>query len=200
MLINWSNHCYKGPCQFDRDGDTFSVHTDAPDGRGSWFAPYVGDITPGQSLVFYGQKTNGTMMVLFFNNVDYMDSVEVNNGDIITVPQNINRIRVDLRLWDQQGNAQFTDVDLEPYEISTGEGLAVPPPDTTQKHHVTGYKWGRCIALFVQGDEDPVPPDFESITAYQVTGFQHGRRLDLDIGFPIYLEGEPAYQGEEEQE
>jgi hypothetical protein len=83
----------------------------------------------------------------------------------------------------------------------------VPPPDMAQKHHITGWKWGRNIALLVHNlntsdaIDTSVPPayaDGDNIIPYEIQGWQHGRRLDLEIGNMIVVRSESC--GDEEEE
>jgi hypothetical protein len=198
FFTTWRNHCYRGPCEFSRTAGSFTIQTDVPDGRGSWYC--YADVTPaeGEQFLFQGQVDGpGQCRILFYSGDEVASSLAVEGGTIVTIPPDTDRLRLDLRLWNAQGTAVFSGISLDPYEPPPPPepGLEVPPPDATQKHHVTGWKWGRNIALIIhnchsegteESEESDVPPTYidqnEDIIPYEVRGWQHGRRLDLQIG------------------
>jgi hypothetical protein len=202
MLTNWKSHCYIAPVQFDRSGDALIIQTDSENSRGSWFAWWDAPIRQGEKYQLLGTHDAGVVKVLFYRTqTDFMFSVSLEPGEFFHIPEDATMIRVDCRLWNEKGRAVFQGIKVllyeEPEEPEPDENpiLPIPEPDLMQKHHVTGYKWGRNIFVMVHGDEEAIiPPDWGD--AYEVKGTQTGRRLDLEIGNMITAE-EPA---EKEQE
>jgi hypothetical protein len=210
-LANWRAYVYAGDPQFSRTADSLVIRNDSRDDRGSWFAYWDGAITAGEQYLVAGDwpEATGQVLVPFWQNGRFQTSFYITApGQVITVPSNVDRMRLDCRLWSEIGTAEFSGMIIEPYEepIDPGpdpaEPLPVPAaPIHQQARAVTGYKWGQNLALVIHPEdteaEGPIyfPPDFDPATelAYEVTGFQHGRHIDLEIGYPV-----PAPAEEEE--
>lgn len=226
MLSEWQSHSTKGEPIFIKDGSLLTIIND-PNERGVWSAE--APVNPGDKLLFYGTWSgSGTINVrlIWFDLVDELDSILQNSDPIPTllvVPADATHVRVNCIL-SGEGTAVFDNIELVPESVEE-EFLPVPPPDMAQKHHVTGWKWGRNIALLVhdsvqivdeeaQACADPMPPadlNPEQIVynqeppdygiPYAVSGWQHGRNLDLQIG-NMYLDPDPDPDSElvEEEE
>ncbi len=199
LLNNWRQHCYSGPCEFSREGDNFTIQTDAPYGRGSWYCFLDSTVVPGQQFQFSGQHLGGAMVALFYSDSEFIKNTPIVDGQIITIPEDINRLRVDLRLWNQQGIAHFQNISLEDYEEPDPEQpvntdpLPVPLPNEMQCHAVTGYKWGSNMFLLVE-DGDAVPGYFQEPNV--VRGHQVGRDIHLKVGFPFFADLGPSEEEE----
>lgn len=195
MFTRWKSHCYQGSCKFAREGTRFQISSQTANGRGSWYAYYDEPLAGGDRFTVYGRVSGpGTMKVLCYAGDEVIESTPVVHEQSFRVPEQTERMRLDLRLWNRKGTAVFQDIAIVPQSapVVPPRGLPVPPPDTTQKHHVTGWKWGRNIALVTHGDT-MTPPCFgiaDEIIPYEVRGFQHGRRLDLEIGHMYFDEEE----------
>ena len=209
MLTNWKSHCWQGPCQFERTDETFIIKNDASNCRGGWICYADEAICPGDQFLLNGSYQLGYISAIWYHDKEYISGQHIEPGEPFAAPEDkdVNRIRVDLRLWGQEGIATFSEISLERYtpepepEPELDLFLQVPPPDTTQKHHVTGWKWGRNIALMVHDlPEDSelaaadTPPTYidqnEDIIPYEVKGWQHGRHLDLEIGNMFFTDEE----------
>ena len=198
MLNEWFSHCYVASCQFDRTGDALIITNDTAEARGSWIAWWSEAVALGQQYQLLGMQDGGQFKALFYRTQsDYMHSVDIEPGSIFEIPDEATMLRIDGRLWNEKGKAIFQNIQVVAYQESEPEPeppevnptLPLPEPDTLPKSHVTGYKWGRNIFVMVHGDAPPIPPDWGD--AYEVKGFQHGRRLDLEIG-NIITAAEPA--------
>jgi hypothetical protein len=197
MFTKWKSHCYQGSCKFAREGTRFQISSQTANGRGSWYAFYDEPVAGGDRFIVYGRVSGpGTIKVLCYAGDELIESIPVTHEQSFCAHERTDRMRLDLRLWNRKGMAVFQDIAIIPQSKPAvpPRGLPLPPPDTTQKHHVSGWKWGRNIALmvhdeaphtpitYVDGSEDPIP--------YEVRGFQHGRRLDLEIGHMYFDEEE----------
>ena len=194
MLRDWNSYCRVAPSTFERHGNLLIITNDTPESQGFWYAWWDEPVKPGQKFQVFGTHNGGHIAALFFrSDKDFMHSVEVAPGEVFEIPEEATVLRIDCRLWKEQGKAIFDNVHIieyaEPQEEEGPPVLPIPQPDLMQKHHVTGYKWGRNVFVMVHGDEPMVPPDWGD--AYEVKGYQHGRRLDLEIGNMITAE-EPA--------
>ena len=189
MLTNWTTNPTRGNPIFVHDDYILTIICQEGD-RGVWTS--TAPVTPGEPLIFTGEWNNGKVRLIFYDeNEDEVFSQIVDSGTTpleLVVPEDAVLIRVNC-VQTGSGTAVFQHIDLMPPEPEPeiDPFLPVPPPDTTQKHHVTGWKWGRNIALHVHEDDLPdEPPDYidenEDIIPYEVRGWQHGRRLDLEIG------------------
>jgi hypothetical protein len=184
------------PVQFDRSGDALIIQNDAETSQGTWMAWWDEPIHQGQKYQLLGTNDAGHIKVLFYRTqTDYMHSEILEPGETFEIPEDATMFRVDCRFWGEKGRAIFqgikvllyTDPEEPPDDDEEGPViLPIPEPDLMQKHHVTGYKWGRNIFVMVHGDDPMIPPDWGD--AYEVKGYQHGRRLDLEIGNMITAE------------
>jgi hypothetical protein len=194
MLTSWRSHCWRGPCQFGRTETSFSIQTDADNARGGWICVADTPVTAGDIFILSGTYHTGTIHALWYLDGEYLQGSRIEPGYPFMAPEDANRLRIDLRLWNQQGFAEFRNIMLSEYggdlpqdepedpPAEETEPLPVPLPDLAQKHHVTGWKWGRNIALMVHEEETSTPPYYGDDHPYEVKGWQHGRRLDLEIG------------------
>ncbi len=187
-MLTFRHHTYSGNPLFIQDQNALTIINDDEADRGSWIGRYQGELIPGELFTLAGSwgEIGACALVFELEDETYLTINNAAPGQFFTVPVGAILMRLDARLWRTVGVARFENLDLLPYaeppepepEI---EGLPVPPPDMAQKHHVTGYKWGRNIALLVHGD-DIQPPDYGEDHPYEIKGWQHGSHLDLEIG------------------
>jgi hypothetical protein len=205
-LANWRAYVYAGKPQFSRTAESLLISNDGRDDRGSWFAYWEGEIAAGKQYVVAGAwpEAAGQVVVPFWQNGRFQTSFYITApGQIVTVPAGADKMRLDCRLWNDIGTAEFTGMTLRPYEEPPEpdpdpEPVALPVPAAPihqQARAVTGYKWGQNLALVIhpeeplQGEDGLItfPPDYDPATelAYEVTGFLHGRTIELEIGWPV---------------
>jgi len=201
LLTSWISHCWSGPCEFGRSGeDTFTIQTDQADGRGGWICQAADvDLSLGRPLVLHGSYHTGRIQGLCFAGEEIVWSERLEPGLPFTPPVDADRLRIDLRLWDTQGLAEFREIGLSLYveprpepepepEPDPDPGLPLPPVDTLQAHRVSGYKWGRVFLLWdIDGEEAAVPPQG---CPWEVAGYQVGRSLSLQVQRPYIPDDE----------
>jgi hypothetical protein len=190
MLNDFFSHCYVAPVQFDRVGDALIITNDAPDSRGSWIAWWSDAVKPGQMFQLLGVHTGGQIKALFFQSQsEYMNSVDIEPGDIFEIIEGATMLRIDLRLWDVQGTANFQNIRIveyvepepDPEPDDPPVTLPLPTPNILEDRYWVGYKWGRNVFIMDTSEEGfSIPADRGD--AYEVQGVQRGRNINLEIG------------------
>jgi hypothetical protein len=113
MLPNWKSHCYHAPVQFEQIGRTLTIINDAPDSQGSWIAWHNHPIHPGRRFQLLGSHDGGHIKIRFFRiQTDYLHGCTLEPGETFTVPPGAALLRVDCRLWGEQGRATFQNIHL----------------------------------------------------------------------------------------
>jgi len=199
MLQDFFSHCYIAPVQFDRVDTSLIITNDAATSRGTWMAWWDSAVKPGQIFQLLGTHDGGHIKALFFiTQADYMHSVEIEPGAIFEIPEDAAMLRIDLRLWDEQGMAIFKDIDLVEYtepepdpdpdpEPDTDPVLPVPEPVILEERYWVGYKWGRNIFITDTADDTAMIPADRG-DAYEIQGVQRNRNINLEIGNIIIAE------------
>ena len=196
MLQDFFSHCYVAPVQFDRIDEALIITNDAENSRGTWLAWWDTVVTPGQKFQLLGTHDGGQIWVLYFlTQADFYHAEIIEPGQVFEIPEYVTMLRIDLRLWDEQGKAIFQDINIKEYvepdpepEPDINPTLPVPTPDILEERYWVGYKWGRNIFIMdtAEGEAPAIPIDRGD--AYEVKGTQRNRNLNLEIGNIITAE------------
>jgi len=147
MLNDFFSHCYVAPVQFERIGNSLVITNDESDARGSWIAWWYTNVKPGQKFQLAGTYEGGQIIVLFFQtHADYLSGRRIEPGEVITVPDSATMMRIDLRLWEQQGKAVFNNIRLdEYYEPDPEPEPESVLPEILEDRYKIGTKFGRSL-------------------------------------------------------
>jgi hypothetical protein len=204
MLQEFFSHCYIAPVQFDRIDQAYIITNDEPTSQGSWIAWWDSAVQSGQKYQLLGKHDGGNIWVVYFlTQSDFFHAEIIEPGQVFEIPENITMLRIDLRLWDEQGKAIFQNIEVVEYQEPAPEPdpdpeepavLPIPTPEIMEERFWVGYKWGRNIFIMDTAEGEPPSIPIDRGDAYEVKGTQRNRAINLEIGNIITAEPDKEEQ------
>jgi hypothetical protein len=104
---------------------------------------YNQPIHPGRRLQLLGSHEGGHIKIRFFRTqTDYMHGCTLKPGETFTVPAGAALLRVDCRLWGEQGRATFQNIHLVDLPLHNKPSLH---PHILEQRYRIGIKHGRTL-------------------------------------------------------
>jgi hypothetical protein len=125
MLTNWKFYKHAGEPTGKQSGTTFSISAGVND-QGTYYNVWDSDVVPGQRYRYDGAESGSkpTTLLVFFDGTRFVESVKARGGQVIIVPDGVNKMRLDLRNWGGGGTAVWQN----PQVAFVGEAPEPEPP------------------------------------------------------------------------